>query len=79
MTDAVCNGHGRPSDTSVTSIENVKCECDKGYGGKFCDYCTDAGLAYPDCDPASNLSSSIYDTKTTRAFLERRKYDQKGY
>ena len=77
LSKAVCSSHGRPKSHSVTSIDQVECECDEGYGGRYCDYCKDAGLAYPDCDPG--LSAAIYDTGATHAFLARRRYDEHGY
>jgi len=60
MSSAACNSHGRPrSDGSFTHIDEVKCDCDKGYGGAYCDYCTDASFAYPDC--TDEMSATIYN------------------
>jgi hypothetical protein len=72
-----CNGHGRPKSTRVSSAKDIDCECDKGYGGRFCDYCVDSSLAYPDCD--ASLSASMYDEEAVHAYLSRRKYDESGY
>lgn len=49
LTTAVCNSHGRPKETRITHISEVTCVCDKGYGGRYCDFCTDPSYAYPDC------------------------------
>jgi hypothetical protein len=78
MSNAVCNSHGRPrSGARFNHIDDVKCECDKGYGGAYCDYCADAALAYPDC--SETTSSTIYDTEVQHAFLSRQRYDERGY
>lgn len=70
MSRAVCNSHGRPrSGAAFSHIDDVKCECDKGYGGAYCDYCSDASLAYPDC--SDELSSTIYNSEVQHAFLAR--------
>jgi len=55
----------------------VECECDAGYGGRYCDYCLDATHAYPDCD--ASLSATIYDSEAAHAFLSRKKYEEHGY
>lgn len=75
--EAACSGHGRPKSTRVQAIEDVECVCDKGYGGAYCDYCTDSTVAYPDCVPG--LSAAIYDDKAAHAFLSRRRYSEHGY
>ena len=70
MTKAACNSHGRPeSDSSVNHINDVKCQCDKGYGGYYCDFCSDPEYAFPDCSPET--SSIIYNTEIQHAFLSR--------
>lgn len=79
LSDAVCNSNGRPKSSRVTSIEDVVCTCNTGYGGATCDYCTDAAHAYPDCDGEGGLSAAIYDDKAAHAFLDRRQYSEHGY
>ena len=75
---ATCNNHGKPKTRSASSIQDFSCECDAGYGGKFCDYCKDPSFAYPDC--SASISSSIYDSSAVHAFLSRRKYEgEHGY
>jgi len=49
LTDAVCNSHGTPKSRDVSRLEDVECDCREGYGGAFCDFCTDPTFAYPDC------------------------------
>lgn len=77
LSTAACNSHGRPKSTRVSSTADVECACDAGYGGAYCDYCTDASVAYPDCGPA--LSSAIYNDQAAHAFLARRRYNEHGY
>lgn len=78
MSKAVCNSHGRPqSGSTFNHIEQVKCECDKGYGGQYCDFCSDAEYAFPDCSPET--SSIIYNTEMQHSFLSRQRYDEHGY
>lgn len=72
-----CNGHGKPKSSRASNAGQVECECDSGYGGRFCDYCLDASLAYPDCSP--DISAEIYDSGAAHAFLARRRYDEHGY
>lgn len=69
-----CNGHGRPKSRSSKDLE---CDCDKGFGGKFCDYCLDATQAYPDCS-FDGPKAEIYDQEASNTYLTRRKYNQ-GY
>ncbi len=52
-------------------MEDVICDCDQGYSGDYCDYCSDPSFAYPDCSEGS-FSSRIYDTAHAHAFLARR-------
>ena len=77
LTAAVCNSHGKPKETRITHVSEVTCVCDKGYGGRYCDFCTDPAYAYPDCQ--EDLSSKIYDTEGNHLFLQRRRYNTHGY
>lgn len=78
MSRAACNSHGRPrAGLGYTHVDDVKCECDKGYGGAYCDYCTDPAYAFPDC--SGEISSNIYNTEMQHAFLSRQRYDERGY
>jgi hypothetical protein len=77
VTGAVCNDHGKPSNHRATTLEEVTCDCDKGFGGKYCDYCEDPTYAYPDC--TGEFSSQMYDPETVHDFLSRRHYDLHGY
>ena len=77
MSKAVCNSHGRPESSGYSHIDQVKCECDKGYGGQYCDFCTNPEYAFPDC--STETSSIIYNTEIQHAFLSRQKYDEHGY
>lgn len=78
MSSAACNSHGRPRPgAAYTHVDDVKCECDKGYGGAYCDYCTNPAFAYPDC--SEEISANIYNTELQHAFLSRQRYDERGY
>ena len=77
VTSAICNDHGRPKEHSVKSVEDVTCDCDKGFSGKYCDYCTDSTQAYPDCN--DKLSATMYDPEQVHAYLSRKQYDVSGY
>lgn len=72
-----CNGNGRPKSSRASSAADVQCNCDSGYGGRYCDYCTNAELAYPDC--SKDMGAAIYDSESANAFLARRRYDEHGY
>jgi len=56
---AVCNSHGRPKSGRFTKIEEITCDCEAGFGGKYCDFCKDNTQAYPAC--SEKISASIYD------------------
>lgn len=78
VTAVLCNSHGKAKSAGgYTSVKQVTCECDEGYGGKHCDYCTDATRAFPDCSPG--ISSAIYDPTSAHAFLARQRYNEHGY
>jgi hypothetical protein len=77
VSSVTCNGHGTPKSRRVNSLDDVVCECDRGFSGKFCDYCTDPTNAFPDC--TNEISASIYDPEEVHNFLSRRKYDENGY
>ena len=77
VTEAACNGHGRPKTHRVSHISEVECDCDQGFGGKYCDYCLDPAFAYPACE--ASQSSLMYDSDATHAFLSRRRYEESGY
>jgi hypothetical protein len=77
MADTMCNGHGRPKN-SRSSVEQIECDCDKGFGGIYCDYCSNPEYAYPNCEDGG-ISSSIYDPEVVHEFLGRRKYNEHGY
>lgn len=55
----------------------MTCDCDKGYGGKYCDWCLDPTHAYPDC--VAEISSEIYDPTAAHTFLARKRYNEHGY
>ena len=77
-TKNLCNGHGKPKMGRAFFGKDVECDCDSGFGGKFCDYCTDSTLAYPDCEKGG-LKSDMYNSEAAHAFLTRRKYETHGY
>lgn len=76
LSSAVCNSHGTPKHSSFSKIEDVECACEDGYGGKYCDFCQDPTLAYPDC---KEYSAQMYHAEATHAYLGRRKYNENGY
>jgi hypothetical protein len=71
-----CNNHGQPAKSYVSSYDEIECNCDQNYDGKFCDVCEDSALAYPDCQ---DISAKIYDPRSIHAFLQRSHYDTNGY
>jgi hypothetical protein len=72
-----CNNHGNPVNSYVQSFKEVQCRCDEQYTGKYCDYCKNSKLAYPDCKEGT--SAAIYDPKLIHDFLNRKHYDMNGY
>ena len=58
---STCNDHGNPVSTYVSKFEDVRCKCDEKYTGKYCDYCKNPKLAYPDCNEGS--TAEIYDPR----------------
>jgi len=78
ITETICNGHGRAKNSRATNIEQIECDCDKGFGGIYCDYCSNPEYAYPDCQEGA-VSSSIYDPEIAHEFLARKKYNEHGY
>ena len=63
----------------MDSVEEINCECEENYSGRFCDYCANRALLYPDCDPARADSANIYDPKQIHEFLNRAHYSLNGY
>lgn len=77
LTNAVCNAHGSPKSHYISHVNEVECNCDSGYAGRFCDFCSNPSFAYPDCE--KELSAEIYDPNLVHAFLSRRRYSEHGY
>lgn len=76
---STCSGHGSPKRSWVEHEKEIECQCDDGYTGRFCDYCANKVLAFPDCDPTRGDSANIYDPKQIHEFLNRNHYELNGY
>lgn len=77
LTNAVCNSHGSPKSTRISHVNEVECNCDNGYAGRFCDFCSNPSFAFPDCE--KEISAEIYDPALVHSFLTRRHYSEHGY
>ena len=60
LTNAVCNAHGTPKSHYISHVGEVECNCDNGYAGRFCDFCSNPSFAFPDCEKEMSASARAH-------------------